>query len=95
MSTPAPSDQANVRVAVRALRLALTGVCLYAVFAFVTALVTRQPYYQNFLVASMAMALAMIVVMRVLGLAAGMAAGIAVVLVHFGRGPGSRRPPLV
>jgi hypothetical protein len=58
--------------------------CLYAVFAFLTALVSRQPYYQNFLVASIGISTTLIVVMRVLGPAAGMAAGVVVVLVHFG-----------
>jgi len=84
MPTRVPLDNPNVRVAVRTLRLVLTGICLYAVFAFVTARVSRQPYYQNFLVASLGIAAAMIVVMRLLGPAAGMAAGIVVVLVHFG-----------
>ena len=90
MSTRVLTNGPDVRVAIRALRLALTGIGLYALFALVTALLTRQPYYQSFLVACMGMALALTVAMRALGPPAGVTAGILVVLVHFGwRGWGS------
>jgi len=74
----------NVRVALRALRMALIGVSLYAALAYVSAVLTRQPYYQNFLVASLAWSLAATITTAAIGPAAGFAAGVVVLLVHFG-----------
>jgi hypothetical protein len=67
-----------------AVKWALGIVGFDALYELVTALLFRHPYYENFLIAALAMSLAMIVVTVVRGVAAGMAAGIAVVLVHFG-----------
>jgi hypothetical protein len=72
------------RTAFRGLRLGLAVVCVYAVFSYLTALLLRQSYYQNFLVASVGMMLAMAVDMRAHGVAAGFAAAVVVMLAHFG-----------
>lgn len=72
-----------MRDVIRRLRIILAGVCFYAVFAYLYALVFREPYYQNFLVACLASVFTMGVVVRPFGAITGAAAGIGMMLVHF------------